>query len=312
MAKVIDLTGQRFERLLVLERAPSKNGEAYWKCQCDCGNIKEIRGRNLRNGITVSCGCKGRESLKPASDITNEKFTRLTAIKIIGKDKTGANIWLCKCDCGNETQATVSQLRRGSRKSCGCLNKEKMSILGKQGVIDLTNQRFGKLIALCPTERRQHGCVVWHCRCDCGNYYDASSYLLRTGHISSCGCLGRSLGEETIASILIDNNIAFIQEYSFPDCYDKNINLPLRFDFYVNNQYLIEFDGEQHYKATSGWNTPEHLEIVKHRDTIKNEYCQSHNIPLIRIPYNHINQLCLDDVLLTSQYLVRKDEENAK
>ena len=39
MAKLIDLTGQKFDKLLVLEKAPSRARHTYWKCQCDCGNI---------------------------------------------------------------------------------------------------------------------------------------------------------------------------------------------------------------------------------------------------------------------------------
>ena len=64
MGKYIDLTGQRFGRLTVLERDYNyakehnlKNKNAYWKCQCDCGIIKSITTERLRNGETVSCGC---------------------------------------------------------------------------------------------------------------------------------------------------------------------------------------------------------------------------------------------------------------
>lgn len=59
MGKLIDLTGQRFGRLVVIERADShyKSGAAMWKCQCDCGNITIVAGDNLRTGNTRSCGC---------------------------------------------------------------------------------------------------------------------------------------------------------------------------------------------------------------------------------------------------------------
>ena len=55
----IDLLGQRFGKLLVLEKTEIRNnGSVYWKCQCDCGNVKNINGSNLRQGYTRSCGCK--------------------------------------------------------------------------------------------------------------------------------------------------------------------------------------------------------------------------------------------------------------
>jgi len=59
-----------------------------------------------------------------AIDVSGKKFDRLTAVKIIGKLRK-ANLWLCVCDCGNETQAVVSQLTRGDKTSCGCKKKEK-------------------------------------------------------------------------------------------------------------------------------------------------------------------------------------------
>lgn len=57
MAKLKDLTGKRFGRLTVLERAPSANKNAAWRCTCECGKEKVIAGRNLTEGKTKSCGC---------------------------------------------------------------------------------------------------------------------------------------------------------------------------------------------------------------------------------------------------------------
>ena len=56
-ANAIDITGQKFGKLLVLERNGSNNGYALWKCQCECGQIKTIEGHLLRNGSVKSCGC---------------------------------------------------------------------------------------------------------------------------------------------------------------------------------------------------------------------------------------------------------------
>lgn len=54
----LDLTGQRFGRLLVLSRAENASGGGTrWHCRCDCGTIKAIRGRDLNNGKSQSCGC---------------------------------------------------------------------------------------------------------------------------------------------------------------------------------------------------------------------------------------------------------------
>ncbi|WP_434310037.1 AP2/ERF family transcription factor [Hominifimenecus sp. rT4P-3] len=55
---------------------------------------------------------------------------------------------------------------------------------------DLSGQRFGKLVALTPTDQRiDNGSVVWHCQCDCGNTADVSARRLVRGKACSCGCL---------------------------------------------------------------------------------------------------------------------------
>lgn len=61
--KLVDITGKRFNRLTVIERAGSdKNGEATWRCLCDCGNETVVRGSRLRRGEIRSCGCLGDET----------------------------------------------------------------------------------------------------------------------------------------------------------------------------------------------------------------------------------------------------------
>ena len=59
---LIDITGKRFARLLVLRRAPSLNGYARWECKCDCGSEVVVVGANLRSGNTKSCGCQRADS----------------------------------------------------------------------------------------------------------------------------------------------------------------------------------------------------------------------------------------------------------
>lgn len=66
MPNLINLAGQRFGRLLVIERqvAPTQgNRSVPWVCKCDCGNILPISSQSLRNHRTQSCGCLNRENL---------------------------------------------------------------------------------------------------------------------------------------------------------------------------------------------------------------------------------------------------------
>jgi len=63
MGKAIDLTGQRFGRLAVVEMAGhNKHGQRLWRCICDCGNDAEVLGFLMRRGETQSCGCLQREA----------------------------------------------------------------------------------------------------------------------------------------------------------------------------------------------------------------------------------------------------------
>ena len=118
MPKFMDLTGQRYGHLTVVERDTSRKGATYWFCRCDCGNVKSIRAGDLRSGKTVSCQCtKGR--FKPL-DLTGQRFRHLIAIKREHKNKKGEYFWLCKCDCGNTVVVRVGDLRSGNTTSCGC------------------------------------------------------------------------------------------------------------------------------------------------------------------------------------------------
>ena len=68
MSKKLDLLGQRFGRLVVVESAPSKKckggqTKTVWKCKCDCGNLCYVTTQELRCGDTISCGCYAIEQM---------------------------------------------------------------------------------------------------------------------------------------------------------------------------------------------------------------------------------------------------------
>lgn len=78
----LDLIGQKFRRLKVLEFVYTKNKRAYWKCLCDCGNISIISTNDLRSSNTKSCGCLQRErtierNKQPISDKTRQKLSEV-------------------------------------------------------------------------------------------------------------------------------------------------------------------------------------------------------------------------------------------
>lgn len=63
---------------------------------------------------------------------------------------------------------------------------------------DLTGQRFGRLVAEYPTDKRLCSSVVWHCVCDCGKSRDVASVNLLSGDTKSCGCLHKEAAKKQI------------------------------------------------------------------------------------------------------------------
>mgnify|MGYP002522731810 CR=1 FL=1 len=227
-------------------------------------------------------------------DLTGKQFGELTVISKTDKRTSDRRvIWLCQCSCGNIIEVSSHSIIQGYTKSCGHLFKEHLNKLHKNNIVNLSQQRFGKLIAIKPTERRSGDSVIWECQCDCGNICYVSSHHLKSGSTISCGCVN-SHGEALIQEILTKLNINFITQYTFKDCKNPKTNRLLRFDFYLPDyNYCIEYDGIQHFKTSYGnsWNTKEHLIGTQYRDNIKNIYCNHHNIKLIRIPYTDFDKL---------------------
>ena len=114
-------------------------------------------------------------------------FGQLTVLSVF-RDSKGALKCRCRCDCQTLTEVYWSNLKAGRTKSCGCQEKA-----NRRKFKDITGQRFGKLTALSPTEKRKDGSVVWECRCDCGNTYEQSINNLVRGFSKHCGCKKRNV-----------------------------------------------------------------------------------------------------------------------
>jgi hypothetical protein len=78
MAKLVDLVGKRYGRLVVLERVENAtNGSSRWLCKCDCGSTRIHTAGTLNSGVVQSCGCYGKESRKKQKVTHNKSNTRL-------------------------------------------------------------------------------------------------------------------------------------------------------------------------------------------------------------------------------------------
>lgn len=117
---IIDMTGNRYGKLVVLEMIHQERKKTKCKCQCDCGKIFVSNSYDIRNGHTNSCGCLKNQPSKRIEDLSCFKFGLLKPLKMV-QPINKKTMWLCKCDCGNEIVAYASNLKNGHAKSCGCI-----------------------------------------------------------------------------------------------------------------------------------------------------------------------------------------------
>ena len=304
-----NISGKQFNRLKALYRVEHPTGRkgVFWLCECQCEakTLLVVSKNHLTSDHTKSCGCLKHENKgggRPVRDLTGQIFGEL-AVLSLAKVENGHAFWNCKCSCGKMHTVMGSSLTTGDTKSCGFCKPRHF--------IDLTNQKFGLLTALEPTEKRVGSYVVWKCLCDCGNYTEVPSGYLTIGQTKSCGCLGASYNETKITQMLQEADISFTSQKNFKDCLLAS-GAKARFDFYIEDSYIIEFDGQQHFSyrkdTINTWNTKEHFKETRNNDLLKNKYCFEHNIPLIRIPYDR--EYDLNDLKLeTTRFLLTKENE---
>lgn len=288
-----NLTNQIFGKLTALRPAPKRNDKySRWICQCQCGNVVEVRTDYLTSGHTTSCGCALRERMaKRKQDLTGKKFGEWTVLSEGSKE----SYWLCRCSCGVEREVYSQSLKSGKSLSCGHLfkNEIRKPIIGK---------RYGNLVVLDQIKENDEWYCI--CKCDCGNQTKVTRRNLVSGNTQSCGCI-KSKGEANIKRLLQANNISFIPQWTPKDCPNQRY----KYDFYLNVlNRVIEFDGPQHTGQVGGYYTQDKVnDLIKH-DKEKNQYCFDHNIPIVRIPYAERDTLTLD-IILGDKYLIQPEAQ---
>lgn len=105
-------------------------------------------------------------------NLIGERFGRLVVVST----STRRSYFNCRCDCGKQTTVYRQNLQRGHTKSCGCLS-----------IVDITGRRFGRLLIVKLVGTGTHG-AIWHCLCDCGNWFNSRGDVIKSGSTLSCGC----------------------------------------------------------------------------------------------------------------------------
>ena len=218
--------------------------------------------------------------------LTGNTYDELTVVEMLYNYNNKHRTY-CRCTTinGDEVIVRADALQSGATHCAKGVGKA-----GKP--MDIIGQRFGLLIAVKPTNQRaSNGSVIWECLCDCGNTTYVPLGQLTRGHTLSCGCRHKSKWEMFINDLLIDLNIEFIPQKRFFDCTNQKGSDMLPFDFYIPSYNLIiEYDGEHHFQPVKGWGGEEKFKITQQNDYIKDNYCKSNNITLLRLPYTYTEE----------------------
>ena len=280
-------------------------GKEYEQCYYQYNDIVKTHGNSLcskcrRKEISErKINASKSRYFEILNEICKEKGYILlsTEDECINRPKSKIKIY-CPIH-GEQTASLRNFLRRKRCPKCGLDKRAKDNSLTPDEVEDYINSINGNIL-LNKEEYVKISVKNLRIKCGlCGEEYVTSLHAYKHGFIKCRKCSQKiSNGELKILQYLENNSIEFEHEYSFKDC--RNL-WPLRFDFYLP-QYkcAIEFDGRQHYDKYpfEYYGSPEaeaKLAETKRRDAIKNEYCKTHDIYLIRIPFWNINKI--DDIL---------------
>lgn len=274
-------------------------GRVAWKCKCiHCGQEIIIKETRLAYKSDTSCSCQ--EKIK-----VDDIFGALTILKILPHKPYEKQFYEVKCACGNIFLARRDHLLRGETKSCGC----GAATLPYRR--DLHNQVFGyaKVIEYDAKTSQEKGHSYWECKCLlCGKHFSIlNTNLTRADRTPSCGEHNISYAEEEIKSLLNKYKIPYIFQYRNDKMRFQKTNRKMPFDFAILDKngevvFLLEYDGEQHFKEVNIWENRNNLAVRQQRDQEKEQKCQQLKIPLERISYKEKKHLNKELTVLLNKY----------
>ena len=283
-----------------------KHSEVNITTVCDiCGKEKTMTLHNYniitKNGMKqYRCrNCFLESKIIKYSDIVKDMEDSEYKLLTPEKDFVNGNTYIkYLCPIHGEHKMRASNFHNGKRcPECSYIKLRQKFSFDKETVYNIIKDLGGKLLNKDDyinnsTQNLQIICP----RCHKNVIITSLKHFQQHGGQVCHDCRGKeSIGEQKIRTWLEDKEINFTQEMTFPDCKDLNL---LRFDFYLPDQNtIIEFDGEQHFKEKHYFNfcNKEYNNSItsytKYHDFLKNEYCKSNSINLIRIPYTQLNNI---------------------
>lgn len=265
-----------------------KNNRTKIEMHCDvCG----YSFYSTPGSMCFGSGCPkcGGTMKKTQDEFIEEVKTINPNIIVLGDYKSTDNKVLLKCSiCNHKWEATPHSILSGK----GCPKCSGVNRKTHDEFVEEMNREHPEIIVIGKYSNNRHKITM---RCSiCGTYFDKSPHDALSKNTSlGCPNCKKSDGELKIDHWLKSHQIQFIHEYRFNDCKDK---YALPFDFYIKSlNTAIEYDGVQHFKSNAFFGGEKAFSILQMHDQIKNEYCSTHGIHLIRISYFDYDRI--DEIL---------------
>lgn len=278
------------------------NMDTKMQFKCECGTHFETTFYRFKSRNKRQCNSCGYKKLSEHQRLPYDEVKHFIEIesesgcKLLSKEYKSAYQKLkIQCKCGDIYYVPWRHFKNGNQRQCpkcGIEIRASAKRLPIEEVIATIEEKGCTLLS----EYETVGDKI-KIKCPCGNIFHTSYGIFRDYEVDKCASCRRkgtvtSKGEDKIRKWLNNNDIDYIEEYTFKDL--KNSN-KLRFDFAVLNnkgqvKLLIEYDGKQHFGLGNfSDNTDEMIcayQRVLMSDEKKNEYCFKNSIPLLRISYN--------------------------
>lgn len=273
----------------IISQYTGANEKVTLKCK-ECGHTWQTTARSV---INSKHGCPHCGVKKAAVENSKQKFIKklpenFELIEFIDYEHVTVK---CKI-CGHVRKTTANNILRFGCKQCAakqmpqCQPKNLEDFKKEGNQIHNEKYDYSKVIYVnCKTPVK----II----CPIHGEFQQTPLKHISGHQGCPECAKiewQSYGEKTINEFLKKNQIEFVREYRIINPYDENHNF--RVDFYIthkNQEYIIEYNGQQHYKPVKLFGGSSKFEQLVLRDTQLQKYCEEHSIKLLTIKYNDKN-----------------------
>jgi hypothetical protein len=257
---------------------------------CSCGKKSTITFDAFKRGHRCKdCGVKKSAKTRSYSYEQVKKIFENNGCVLLSEQYIKNDVLLDYiCSCGKISKITLNNFLNGQRcYDCGLLKIGE----SKKYLYEEVKQVFLENGCELLSKEYINNSQLLEYKCSCGNISKIKFNHFIQGH--RCMNCKMSRGERKIKKYLLENNIKFVQQLTFKECRNKK---PLRFDFAIfdnkdNLLFLIEYNGEQHYKNVKYFEKRGSLEYTQSNDEIKINFCKDKSIDLLVIPFSQYNTI---------------------